>query len=61
MTRLYFPEEALNKTDPVLGSIEDAARRQTLIGVPGKADGTVKVYRFDIALQGKGETVFFDV
>lgn len=61
MTRLYFPEEPLNKTDPVLGSIEDAARRQTLIGVSGKADGAVKIYRFDIALQGKGETVFFDV
>lgn len=61
MTRLYFPEEALNKTDPVLGSIEDAARRQTLIGAAKGAEGATKVYRFDIVLQGKGETVFFDV
>jgi len=61
MTRLYFPEEPLNKSDPVLGSIEDAARRQTLIGSADGADGAAKIYRFDIVLQGQGETVFFDV
>jgi protocatechuate 3,4-dioxygenase alpha subunit len=58
-TRLYFPDEAANEIDPVLSSIEDTARRDTLIA--GKAEAIGKlVYRFDIVLQGEGETVFFD-
>jgi protocatechuate 3,4-dioxygenase, alpha subunit len=59
-TRVYFAGEALNKSDPVLSSIEDPALQKTLIAEPkGKANGSV-VWRFDIVLQGKGETVFFD-
>jgi protocatechuate 3,4-dioxygenase, alpha subunit len=34
----------------------DPARRHTLIAVPSDEG-----YRFDIRLQGDGETVFFDV
>jgi protocatechuate 3,4-dioxygenase, alpha subunit len=60
-TRLYFPGEALNKADPVLGLVEDAARRKTLIAQPAGQDGAAKLYRFDVVLQGEGETVFFDV
>ena len=60
-TRLYFAEEPLNKTDPVLSSIEDAARQQTLIAVAARQEGASMVYRLDIRLQGKDETVFFDV
>lgn len=60
-TRMYFPGEMLNKTDPVLGLVEDGARRETLIGQPAGEDGITKLYRFDIVLQGEGETVFFDV
>src|SRR6266851_4118010 len=60
-TRLYFPDEALNKADPVLGLIEDAARRKTLMAHPAGQHGAAKLYRFDIVLQGEGETVFFDV
>jgi protocatechuate 3,4-dioxygenase alpha subunit len=57
-TRLYFPQDqALHATDPILTSIEHAARRQTLIATQ-TAPAT---YRFDIRLQGDGETVFIDV
>jgi protocatechuate 3,4-dioxygenase alpha subunit len=58
-TRVYFPDETANATDPVLQSVP-ADRRQTLIAKrEGGLDGTV--YRFDIHLQGPSETVFFDV
>lgn len=57
-TRMYFPEDAaLLAADPVLNSVEQAGRRQTLIATP-TAPGC---YRFDIRLQGEGETVFIDV
>jgi protocatechuate 3,4-dioxygenase, alpha subunit len=55
-TRMYFEDED-NGADPVLGLIEQAHRRETLIARkvgPGR-------YRFDIRLQGEGETVFLDV
>ena len=61
-TRIYFSDEAqANAIDPVL-SIVDPARRDTLVAVLDGAPGTRVpfVYRFDIRLQGKGETVFFD-
>lgn len=55
-TRLYFDDEkAANNVDPVLSGI-DTHRRNTLIAK--KSDSA---YRFDIVLQGKDETVFFDV
>jgi protocatechuate 3,4-dioxygenase alpha subunit len=56
VTRLYFADEAeANALDPVLAAVP-AARRSTLLAQP-TPDG----YRFDIHLQGQGETVFFDV
>jgi len=60
-TRLYFSDEAAaNAADPVLTLIEWPVRRQTLIAQrEPRADGSV--YRFDIRLQGEGETVFFDI
>jgi protocatechuate 3,4-dioxygenase, alpha subunit len=57
MTRAYFPGEALNETDPVLGLVEDPARRATLIATPA---GT-GAWRLNIRLQGEGETVFLTV
>jgi len=60
-TRAYFAGEPLNETDPLLSSIEDAARRATLIAEPEGAD----CWRIDIRLQrgapGATETVFFDI
>lgn len=55
-TRLYFPEDD-HDADPVLSRIEHQSRVPTLIANkegPGQ-------YRFDIRLQGAGETIFFDV
>jgi len=55
-TRMYFPdEEQANAADPVLSSVE-TARRATLVA--READGRL---RWDVRLQGDGETVFFDV
>ena len=56
-TRIYFSDEAANAADPVLGLVEDAARRATLIAerLPGQAE-----YRWDVVMQGERETVFFD-
>jgi len=60
-TRLYFSDEAeANAKDPVLNLIEWEVRRKTLIAQRETRDGKV-VYRFDIRLQGEGETVFFDI
>lgn len=53
VTRLYFPDQAANDADPVLTSVAPA-RRGTLIA---ERDGPG--LRFDIRLQGEGETVFF--
>ncbi len=55
-TRIYFDGEPGNAGDPVLALVPQE-RRATLIAKRG-ADG---VYRFDVRLQGEGETVFFDV
>jgi protocatechuate 3,4-dioxygenase alpha subunit len=60
-TRLYFADEVeANSADPVLSLIEQENRRATLLATPVMRDGK-PVYRFDIRLQGEGETVFFDV
>jgi protocatechuate 3,4-dioxygenase, alpha subunit len=57
VTRIYFPDEAeANDADPVLSSIEDPDRRETLVAAA--EDGGV---RFDIRLQGEDETTFFVV
>jgi len=56
ITRLYFPDEEANDRDPVLSSIEEAWLRETLVA-RDDGDGT---YRFDVRLQGGGQTVFFE-
>lgn len=56
-TRAYFAGENLNETDPLLGRIDDPARRATLFAA---LDGTA-TWRFDIRLQGERETVFLEV
>jgi protocatechuate 3,4-dioxygenase alpha subunit len=54
-TRLYFEGEELNATDAVLQLVPDQ-RRHTLLA-QRVADG---IYEFNVVLQGKDETVFFD-
>lgn len=57
-TRLYFRDETANGADPILHLVPDD-RRPTLMAVPTKVEGKT-AYRFDIVLQGGGETVFFE-
>jgi protocatechuate 3,4-dioxygenase, alpha subunit len=58
VTRIYLGDEAeANAGDPVLASIADPGRKATLIAAE---EGSGR-FRFDIRLQGEGETVFFDV
>ena len=61
ISRLYFSDEAeANAKDAVLNIIEWEARRKTLVAQREVKEGAV-TYRFDIRLQGEGETVFFDI
>lgn len=55
-TRIYFADED-NSTDPLLARIEQRPRVETLIA---KKTGP-GAYRFDVRLQGAGETVFLDI
>lgn len=58
-TRIYFPDEALNASDPVLSTVP-AERRPTLIArIAG--DAREARFRLDIVLQGEHETVFLNV
>ena len=54
-TRVYFPGDPANATDPVLARVPEA-RRGTLIA---QSVGD-NMLRWDVVLQGAGETVFFD-
>ena len=59
-TRIYFADEPQNDTDAVLALVPDEARRRTLLATP-VVGREVRTYRFDIVLQGDGETVFFEI
>jgi protocatechuate 3,4-dioxygenase alpha subunit len=54
VTRVYFEGEAANRDDPVLALC--GARADTLIARRDGAEG----YVWNIAMQGAGETVFFE-
>jgi protocatechuate 3,4-dioxygenase alpha subunit len=58
-TRLYFADETANDSDPIL-TLVPTDRRGTLIAHK-EMRGELAVYRFDIRVQGDGETVFFDI
>jgi protocatechuate 3,4-dioxygenase alpha subunit len=55
LTRMYFPDEPANADDPVL-KLVPPNRRGTLLAKE-RADGALE---WDVVLQGKNETVFFD-
>ena len=60
-TRIYFDDETdANSKDPVINLIEWESRRSTLIATRSERNEQA-VYRFDIRVQGEGETVFFDI
>ena len=56
ISRVYFADEQANEGDPVLMAIPPE-RRATLIAQ--RDEGRVNLYRWDVILQGTGETVFF--
>ena len=57
VTRLYFPEEPLNASDPVLQVVPES-RRDTLIARQTRSkENTLE---WNVCLQGANETVFFD-
>ena len=58
-TRLYFPDEAANASDPIL-TLVPPDRRGTLVAHK-ETKGEMLIYRFDIRVQGENETVFFDI
>jgi protocatechuate 3,4-dioxygenase alpha subunit len=55
-TRVYFPDEAANATDPIL-KLTPAARRETIIAQKTESG----VLHWDVLMQGADETVFFDI
>jgi protocatechuate 3,4-dioxygenase alpha subunit len=57
VTRLYFPQEPLNASDPVLYAVPES-RRETLIA--RQAESTENSLEWNVCLQGPNETVFFD-
>ncbi|HVI22394.1 MAG TPA: protocatechuate 3,4-dioxygenase subunit alpha [Myxococcales bacterium] len=72
-TRIYFADDPSNDADPILAAVSDPAARRTLLATrqaaaaadpsqprqPGSPQAPT--YRFDVILQGEGETAFFDV
>ena len=60
-TRIYFDGDPANPNDPVLRRVPEH-RRSTLIARADASpdDDATQQLRFDIVLQGEGETVFFD-
>jgi protocatechuate 3,4-dioxygenase, alpha subunit len=55
MTRIYFPDDPANAQDPILKRVP-AARRATLVA---RRKGK-RVLEWNVVLQGRNETVFFD-
>jgi protocatechuate 3,4-dioxygenase, alpha subunit len=54
LTRMYFPDEPSNADDPILALVP-AERRETLLARRGQ-----DTLQWNIVLQGRDETVFFD-
>jgi protocatechuate 3,4-dioxygenase alpha subunit len=56
VSRIYFPGEAANANDPVLALVPEK-RRATLVA---KKRGKAGTLEWNVILQGRDETVFFD-
>jgi protocatechuate 3,4-dioxygenase alpha subunit len=57
VTRIYFPDDPANTTDFALNLV-DPARRATLIAK--EASASANALEWNVILQGRDETVFFD-
>jgi protocatechuate 3,4-dioxygenase, alpha subunit len=58
-TRMYFPGDVRNATDPVFALVPKD-RRATLIAAKISADSASLQLEWNVVLQGDGETVFFE-
>ena len=58
VTRIYFPDDPANAADPVLALVP-AARRATLLA--RRKAGRAGALEWNVVLQGRDETVFFDL
>jgi protocatechuate 3,4-dioxygenase, alpha subunit len=58
VTRMYFPDDPRNASDPILNLIEPARRSTLIASKTGDAPGALV---WPIHLQGPEETVFFDL
>jgi protocatechuate 3,4-dioxygenase alpha subunit len=58
VSRIYFPGDPLNVSDPVLNFVEPS-RRETLIA--WNFEGSKDTLHWNVVLQGENETVFFDI
>lgn len=56
ITRMYFPDEAANDSDPILQSIPEERRHTLIAKRDSSASGALE---WNVVLQGKDETVFF--
>ncbi len=56
ITRMYFPGEPLNESDPVLQCVP-VDRRATLVAIAGSEKS---ILEWNVVSQGPAETVFFD-
>jgi protocatechuate 3,4-dioxygenase alpha subunit len=54
-TRIYLASETEVRADPLLAPVANSPRVKTLIATPAGGNE----YRWDVRLQGEGETVFF--
>jgi protocatechuate 3,4-dioxygenase alpha subunit len=62
VTRIYFADRvAENARDPLLSSIADEDARATLIARRTDGPDGSAAYRFDVVLQGAGETAFLAI
>jgi protocatechuate 3,4-dioxygenase alpha subunit len=58
-TRVYFEGDSRLNQDPVLALVPEQRRPTLVARTAGQREGAT-LYRFDIRVQGEGETVFFD-
>jgi protocatechuate 3,4-dioxygenase, alpha subunit len=58
VTRIYFAGDARNAHDAVLAQV--AENRRSTLEARRDDKGGASIWRFDVRLQGKNETVFFD-
>ena len=62
VTQIFFADEPLNASDPILAAVPDPLVRDRLIARrrPGAEHEPVVEYSLDIVMRGEGETPFFD-